>query len=204
MTDKLPEFPEKLLNLQRNLSAMGNFDQDKKLLKRLRKGDRNAFDELFRLYYAPLCVHAAQYVDDSEAENIVQDLMLHLWEKRRELSVSTSLRSYLFISARNRALTLVSRSKIRDKVIANLGRTMDFYFLPPSCPLDELMALFDSAMKKLPDDVREAFEKSRIEGKTYKEIAQEEGVTVKVVDHRIQTAVKFLRQEFSGLLPEPG
>ncbi len=178
-------------------------DREITLLKKLRRGDREAFDALFRLYYVPLCAHAAHYVEDSEAENIVQDLMLHLWENRRCLDVSVSLRSYLFTSVRNRALTLVSRNKTRDKVLTNLGRSMDFYFLPPSCPFDELLALFETAMQKLPAEVRESFAQSRFEGKTYKEIADSEGVSVKVIDHRIQRAVKHLRRELSVLLPEP-
>ena len=79
-------------------------DRDIILLKRVRKGDKKAFDELFCMYYAPLCVHACRFVEDTDAENIVQDLMLYIWENRRRLEISISLRSYLFTSVRNRAL----------------------------------------------------------------------------------------------------
>lgn len=182
---------------------MGKNDRELFLLGRIQKGDRDAFDALFRLYYVPLCVQASRYVEDAEAENIVQDLMLYVWENRRRLDISTSLRSYLFTAVRNRALTLLGRSRRKAEVLGNMVRSMDFYFLPPACPLDELVALYDEAMAKLPAAVRETFEQSRFEGKTYKEIAEREGVSVKIIDHRIQKAVKYLRQELGGLLLEP-
>ena len=177
---------------------METSDREALLLKRLRKGNRDAFETLFRLYYAPLCVHASHYVGDQDAENIVQDLMAHLWENRRRLEISTSLRAYLYKAVRNRALTLLARSKTAGKVLDNIGRSMDFYFLPPSCPFDELMS-----MSKLPEEVREAFLQSRFEGKTYKEIAAEANVSVKIIDHRIQKAVTHLRRQMAFLLPNP-
>lgn len=177
-------------------------DRDIILLKRVRKGDKKAFDELFCMYYAPLCVHACRFVEDTDAENIVQDLMLYIWENRRRLEISISLRSYLFTSVRNRALNLIGRSKTKDKVLENIGRSIDFYFLPPSCPLDELETMFNDALQELSPEVREAFLLSRFEGKTYKEIAAGAGVSVKIVDHRIQKAVSHLRARLSGLLPE--
>ena len=180
---------------------METSDREVILLKRLRKGSKDAFETMFRLYYAPLCVHASHYVGDQDAENIVQDLMAHLWENRRRLEINTSLRAYLYKAVRNRALTLLARSKTRGKVLENIGRSMDFYFLPPSCPFDELMAMFDKAMQKLPEEVREAFIQSRFEGKTYKEIAAEANVSVKIIDHRIQKAVTHLRRQMAFLQP---
>ena len=173
------------------------------LLKKLRRGSRDAFETLFRMYYAPLCVHASRYVGEQDAENIVQDLMAHLWENRRKVEITSSLRSYLYTAVRNRALTLLGRSKTHSKVLDGIGRSMDFYFVPPSCPFDELMAMFNQAMQKLPAEVREAFMQSRFEGKSYKEIAAGANVSVKIIDHRIQKAVRHLRRELAVLLPEP-
>jgi RNA polymerase sigma-70 factor (ECF subfamily) len=182
---------------------MENLDREERLLARLRKGDKGAFDDLFRRYYAPLCVHASRYVEDAEAENIVQDVFLYLWENRMRIEISTSLRSYLFTSVRNRALTFLGRSRTKDKVLSYLLYSMDSYCTPSAGQETELSTRLGEAMQSLPAEVQDAFAQSRFEGKTYREIADSAGVSVKVIDHRIQRAVKHLRQALAGLLPEP-
>ncbi|MCD7935443.1 MAG: RNA polymerase sigma-70 factor, partial [Tannerellaceae bacterium] len=52
---------------------------DQELFTKLQSGDENAYKNLFLKYYAPLREFASQYVLDNEAEEIVQDLMLHIW-----------------------------------------------------------------------------------------------------------------------------
>src|SRR4051812_22611481 len=75
------------------------------LPRRIRNGDIGAFEELFRAMHAPLCEVVDSYVGSQAiAEEIVQDLFLLLWVKRNEFPAASSLRAYLFTSARNRAL----------------------------------------------------------------------------------------------------
>ena len=66
-------------------------------------GDRSAFDTLFRAHYKPLCAFAVQYVKDRDvAEDLVQDLFFRLWQDREKVSITTSLKAYLFTAVRNR------------------------------------------------------------------------------------------------------
>ena len=60
----------------------------------LQQGDRNAYKQLFIKYYSPLCEYASQYISDDDSEELVQELMLFLWETRENLVIETSLKTY--------------------------------------------------------------------------------------------------------------
>ena len=69
---------------------------EKQILSDLKKSDRSAFQSLFRYYYPRLKAYAATMVDDSVAEDLVQDLFLYVWEHREDLIMGASFHSYLF------------------------------------------------------------------------------------------------------------
>ncbi len=74
-------------------------------------GDQNAFEQAFRMHYEALCAFAVQYVKDKDvAEDLVQDLFVRVWHDREKINVTTSLKSYLFTSVRNRALNAMKVS----------------------------------------------------------------------------------------------
>lgn len=94
---------------------------ESELLTRLLEGERQAFDEIFTRYYTSLCAFANLYVKQTEvAENLVQDLMLWLWENRSELQTRGALSHYLFTSAKNRCLTYLSREALRSNRLSDL------------------------------------------------------------------------------------
>ena len=66
------------------------------LLSAIQRGDQKAFDALFRRYYPALCAYGHRFVDLEDAEEIVQDSLLWIWENRENLFIETSLSSYLF------------------------------------------------------------------------------------------------------------
>lgn len=70
--------------------------REKQILSDLRNSDRHAFQSLFRYYYPRLKAYAATMVDDSVAEDLVQDLFLYVWEHREDLIMGASFQSYLF------------------------------------------------------------------------------------------------------------
>ena len=69
------------------------------LLSAIQRGDQKAFDALFRRYYPALCAYGHRFVDLEDAEEIVQDSLLWIWENRENLIIETSLSSYLFIKS---------------------------------------------------------------------------------------------------------
>ena len=95
------------------------------LLNRLVDGEMKAYEEIFVRYYPTLCTYARMYVKREEtAENIVQDLMLWLWENRTVLCISTSLPKYLFGAVRNNCLTYLGHESIERRVLGNIRNKM--------------------------------------------------------------------------------
>lgn len=176
---------------------------ESELLTRLLEGERQAFDEIFTRYYTSLCALANLYVKQTEvAENIVQDLMLWLWENRSELQIRGSLSHYLFTSAKNRCLTYLSREALRSNRLSDLRVDVAEPFgVPDIYQLEELRQNIRRAVEELPEPYREAFEMNRFENRTYKEIAEELGISAKTVDYRIQQSLKILRVKLKDYLP---
>ena len=82
----------------------------------LQQGDRNAYKQLFIKYYSPLCEYASQYISDDDSEELVQELMLFLWETRENLVIETSLKSYLFISTKHRCLNAIRKNQYHERI----------------------------------------------------------------------------------------
>ena len=97
--------------------------EDMALLSSLRKGEQQAFDSLFRKYYPMLCAYARRFVELEDAEEIVQEIMLWIWEKHSELIIESSLSQYLFKMTYHRALNhQPGRSSFLYQESGNAGR----------------------------------------------------------------------------------
>ena len=82
----------------------------------LLKDVRNNFDKIYVMYYSRMFRFAKEYVlFDEDAENIVQDVFLLLWEKREVLDIQISLVSYLFALVKNKSLDYLRRKVIADE-----------------------------------------------------------------------------------------
>ena len=92
--------------------------EDMALLSSLRKGEQQAFDSLFRKYYPMLCAYARRFVELEDAEEIVQEIMLWIWEKHSELIIESSLSPYLFKMTYHRALNLIAKKEIINRAEA--------------------------------------------------------------------------------------
>jgi len=79
--------------------------EDYILFEKIKKGDKKAFEALFHRYYGILCQHAAHFIkNEAEAEEIVQELFVRIWEKREKIQIDTSLKNYLFRAVKNQSL----------------------------------------------------------------------------------------------------
>lgn len=166
-------------------------------------GDFDAFETIFRRWYPQLCAYAHRFVPMEQVEDVVQESMVWLWEKRSTLQIKENLRSYLFSMVRHRCLNFISRGKISEKAA-------EYYFNSlteksrqeeDGLSVKELQQRIDETIASLPETYREAFLKHRQDGLTYKEIAAEAHVSPKTIDYRIQQALKILRKELSDFLP---
>ena len=184
----------------KNLNVKGMDDNN--LITLLQQGDRNAYKQLFIKYYSPLCEYASQYISDDDSEELVQELMLFLWETRENLVIETSLKSYLFISTKHRCLNAIRKNQYHERIhnqiyekIKDQFEDPDYYFV------NELTENIQKAIENLPETYRETFAMSRFGEKTNVKIAEKLGISVKTVEYRISQALKILRFKLKDYLP---
>jgi RNA polymerase sigma-70 factor, ECF subfamily len=173
------------------------------LLDRIRLHDQEAFDAMFRLYYAPLVGFAERILrDNGSAEEVVQDVMLELWQRRESLEVEDSLRSYLFRATRNRALNVIRHLKVQQRTEPILT---DPWAASPAADVSvaelEIEVAVQHAVAGLPERCRAVFELSRKEGLSYAEIARVLGISIKTVETQMGKALRTLRVSLAKWLP---
>jgi RNA polymerase sigma-70 factor (ECF subfamily) len=175
---------------------------DPELLERLRAGDQNAFDSLFRSHYPQLVrVAEAMLRERASAEETVQDVMLELWRRRESLIVETSIRAYLFRATRNRALNRIRHERVQRASEPELARQS--FAQPADAKLieEEIDGALQHALDSLPARCREVFELSRIHGLKYAEIAHTLDISVKTVEAQMGKALRIMRERLSAWLP---
>ena len=176
---------------------------DTLLLELLKRGNMSAYEKVFKRYYSTLCAYARLFIRSGDVcENIVQELMLWIWENHSELHINDSLSRYLFTATRNRCLKHISHEMVERRVLDEMHKKLHGQFESPDFYIvQELEERIQNAVARLPDSYRQAFELNRYERKTYDEIASMLGVSSKTVDYRIQQALKLLRASLKDYLP---
>ena len=182
---------------------MQDIRDDITLFRQVSEGsDKEAYRILYLRYHATLKAYASLFVGISDAEDVVQDVLFNLWNKRDRLIITDSLSSYLFLATRNTSLNRIKHDTIRSRVITDLRLSLlDEGVDYNRHQLEELKSLISQALSELPYEQRRAFEMSRFEGKTYEQIARETGVSVKTVEYRISQALRKLEVSLADYLP---
>jgi RNA polymerase sigma-70 factor (ECF subfamily) len=171
------------------------------LIASLNEGSRDSFKTLFERYYAPLCEYASQYVSDADAEELVQEYMIYLWEHRKAIVVESSLKAYIFTAVKYRCLNAVKQQRYRERVHSLLYEKMKDRIDDPNYYLEnELAALLQAALDELPETYREVFMQSRFGAFTNVQIAEALGISIKTVEYRITQTLKILRVKLKDYL----
>ena len=172
------------------------------LLTAIQRGDKKAFDELIRRYYPAQCANGNRFVDLEDAEEIVQDSLLWIWENRENLFIETSLSSYLFKMIYRKALNKLAHIDATQRADTRFYEEMQEMLQDTDLyQVEELTQRIKDAIATLPESYREAFVMHRFRDMSYKEIAEILGVSPKTVDYRIQQALKQLRVDLKDYLP---
>ena len=173
-----------------------NNDSDILLFQNIVKGQREAFDALFRRYYQPLCRFASFFINDADdAEESVQMAFITLWENRADIVISRSLKAYMYQMVRNNALMLLRKTTTR-KQYEQQFLTIQEADLPIEKGLtdEEINNFVLKGLTVLPEKCRMIFTLSRYDGLTYDEIAEYLGVSPKTVENQMGIAFQKLRE----------
>lgn len=130
------------------------------------------------------------------AEEVVQEVFISLWERRKEIVITHSVKSYLVSSVRNRSINYLKLQLPKDRRKEDLD---DFHIAltassdTSGLEYNELYDIIQEAINQLPEKCKAIFILSREEGLTYKEIADELSLSLKTVENQMGIALKKLR-----------
>jgi RNA polymerase sigma-70 factor, ECF subfamily len=172
-------------------------------MKFLSSDPEQSIRRLFDAHFHLLVLSAFRYINDyDQAEDIVQDVFVKVWQNFDDLKQVEDLKAYLFKAVKNSSLNYLRHLKVKQKFSINSEELLTaFGKSPEECKTDEeTRNRIHQAVNKLPDPWREAFVLSKYDDLKYHEIAREMDISQKTVEKYISKALQFLRHELKDLL----
>jgi RNA polymerase sigma-70 factor (ECF subfamily) len=170
-------------------------DKEKGIILQLKNDDTSGLRELFKLYYKPLCLIAMRYLDDfSRSEDLVQEVFISFWEKKRAMNLNSSLKSYLFAAVRNASLNEIRKSNKYS--FQEFGDELDFYDDSDvdAEEIEEKRKLIMKELKMLSPQARIVFESIVFHDMKYREVAEEMNVSINTIKTHYARALKHMRK----------
>lgn len=172
-------------------------NSDSEKIRRIRQGDKQEFEKLFRSSYVSLVRYAKRILKDHDtAEEIVQDLFFKLWQDRGQLTIESSLNGYLFRAVHNRSLHFIEHQKVIDRHAGEIAASADqtAESVTEAIYYSELQSKVAKVLEQLPERCSVIFRMSRFEGLKYNEIAEKLSVSLKTVEANMGKALKEFRK----------
>jgi len=171
--------------------------RETEIIRRIRQGDEEQFESLFRSSYVSLVRYAKSLVRDHDtAEEIVQDLFFRLWQDREKIKIDSSLNGYLFRAIHNRCIHWINHNRVVMKHVTEMTYTATENTDNPSdiIQYNELQLKITKIIERLPERCGRIFCMNRFEGLKYAEIAKKLSVSVKTVEANMGRALKEFRR----------
>lgn len=170
---------------------------DKDLILSLKQGSIKAYEALFAKYRTLVGRFIASIVRDAAvAEDLTQDVFMTLWSARKEFDPDLPIRSWLYVTSRNKAVNWLKgwagRKVQLEEEQADEALREDF-----AVDYETAVSRLEKEMESLPPRCREVFRMSRLEGKTREEIASSLGIALRTVDKHLEVAGRTLRKHFN-------
>lgn len=174
------------------------------LAKLLKQGNILAFDEIYKEYCQRLYGFVIKFVKQKEdAEEIVQEVFLKIWESREKLDIYSSFEAYLFTMAYNITINLLRKRMHQDKYVNHLKSIQTLQEAADSIEeieYGELTAKVNSLLDQLTPRQREIFYLSREKGLSHDEIAEKLNISANTVKNHLVSSLKFLRSNLDNSL----
>jgi RNA polymerase sigma-70 factor (ECF subfamily) len=170
------------------------------------------FSKTYVVYYPKLVRFSQTYVPAAQdAENIVQDVFLHLWEHWNEIDTFGHINALLFTSVKNKCIDYLRKQTQRQQREEPLSKlhenelALNLYSLQKlddsNLASEDIEAIVDEAIRSLPDRCREIFILSRMEGLRHKEIAARLNISTNTIEGQMSIALRKLTTKLKERLP---
>ena len=170
-------------------------------------GNKTAFKKIFRLYYPRLIRYSSSILKDTtEAEDLVQEVFIQLWEYRNQLKPEKNLAAYLYTLTRNKCYNAIKRRIVEEKYLKNQAamETEELYHISFGSN-DEFVAMEDMLneelnriMNEMPQRCAEAFRLKWMEGKKIREIAEIMQISTTMVDKHLAKGFQIIRHNLTS------
>lgn len=178
----------------------------------MQKNNKSDFSRVYSIYFPKLVRFAREFVLSTEdAENVIQDIFIYLWEHQELLDTLTNLNAFLFTLVKNKCIDqlrhrkLLERKREEFKTVFDKEIQLKLYALQQfdenALSNEDIEIILDNAINSLPEKCREVFVLSRMEGLKNREIAERLNISAKTVENQMTTAIRKLRVELKDYLP---
>lgn len=178
----------------------------------MQKNNKSDFSRVYSIYFPKLVRFAREFVLSTEdAENIIQDIFIYLWEHQELLDTLTNLNAFLFTLVKNKCIDqlrhrkLLERKREEFKTVLDKEIQLKLYALQQfdenALSNEDIEIILNNAINSLPEKCREVFILSRMEGLKNREIAERLNISAKTVENQMTTAIRKLRVELKDYLP---
>ena len=167
------------------------------LIGRLKQNDKEAFNLLFYMYAEKLFKFSLTFFNEAaEAEEIVQEVFLKIWLKRKKITNPSTFNAYIYTMAKNMIFNNLKKNVYRKKYNSYLYANHNTHQNDTENEViyEETKQRIEQALNKLPKKRKEVFILSRQEGLKNKEIAEKLDISIKTVETHMSLSLKYLRE----------
>lgn len=178
----------------------GTDNIDPLILRQLKDGNINAFRKIYMVYSERLFHFTLSYLKNTfEAEEIVQEVFIQVWEMRNEIDPDRSFSSLIHRMTVNRVFNQMKHQVVKQKYQNYLLHFDHSLEESPEATLHfkELESKINSLLAKMPEQQRNIFEMSRMKGLSHSKIAKELGLSVRTVENQVYRASRFLKDQLN-------
>ena len=174
---------------------------DEELMQEIKADNMFAFDILYKKYSKKLYKFGYSILKSQEdAENLIQDVYLNTWENRHKVEKDYSVKSYLFSTAYNSAISIIRRKARESQFIEYLKSLQITNEEPVNVALEynELTNKLNEIIKLLPQRQKEVYLLHRVDGLKYSEIAERLNISVNTIENHMSRALKTIREKLGN------
>jgi RNA polymerase sigma-70 factor (ECF subfamily) len=167
------------------------------IFNRMVEGDKEAFRFFFDKYYSDLCNLVNIYLHNQViSEEIVQDVYIYFWERKGKIKIESSVKSYLLKASKHKSLNYLRNEKNKLNILEKLSKVTNSSPDIPDNIMDasQIREVIEKSVNSLPERCRQVYVLSKEKNLSYKEIANELGISVKTVENQMVKALKKLRE----------
>jgi RNA polymerase sigma-70 factor (ECF subfamily) len=170
------------------------------------------FENTYISFYSRMSRFAQSYVIyEEDAENIVQDIFIDIWEKKIDLYAISNVSGYLFLTLKNKCIDYIRRKRSESQAITEIQKEREISLKLKFDSLEALDnklltdpsidTLIEQAINNLPEKCRQIFVMNKFDGKKQRIIANELNISIHTVESQMSIAYKKLKEELKEYFP---